>query len=129
MSSTLTERRHLPEVDLRRRLTFKSFDPLDESGPITLSALPPARCPGCVRFTTTPQITSTSGGPSPTREPLRPQNFHPALIIQPALTPTSTATLNAFTKADHQRPLRPGRQSHDNRLTHRRQTGCSSAGP
>ena len=37
-------------------LTFKAFDPLDESGPITLSALTSGKVQVADVFTTTPQI-------------------------------------------------------------------------
>jgi osmoprotectant transport system substrate-binding protein len=40
-------------------LTFKNFDPLDESGPITLSALTSGKVQAADVFTTTPQISST----------------------------------------------------------------------
>src|SRR3984957_15906196 len=39
-------------------LTFKSFDPLDESGPITLAALTGGKVQAADVFTTTPQIVS-----------------------------------------------------------------------
>jgi osmoprotectant transport system substrate-binding protein len=45
-------------VGLKRNygLTFKSFDPLDESGPITLAALKDGKVQAADVFTTTPQI-------------------------------------------------------------------------
>ena len=39
-------------------LTFKSFDPLDESGPLTLAALTSGKVQAADVFTTTPQIVT-----------------------------------------------------------------------
>jgi osmoprotectant transport system substrate-binding protein len=76
-------------------LTFKSFDPLDESGPITLAALTGGRVQAADVFTTTPQIISDKlvslGDP---KFNFAAQNVVP-LVYKPDLTPTITDTLNA----------------------------------
>jgi osmoprotectant transport system substrate-binding protein len=76
-------------------LTFKSFDPLDESGPITLAALTSGKVQAADVFTTTPQIISDKlvslGDP---KFNFAAQNVIP-LVYKPDLTPTITATLNA----------------------------------
>ncbi|HEY1818452.1 MAG TPA: ABC transporter substrate-binding protein [Trebonia sp.] len=76
-------------------LTFKSFDPLDESGPITLAALTSGKVQAADVFTTTPQIISdklvTLADP---KFNFAAQNVIP-LVYKPAVTPTITATLNA----------------------------------
>ncbi|HEV2371262.1 MAG TPA: ABC transporter substrate-binding protein [Streptosporangiaceae bacterium] len=46
----------LPGLKNRYGLTFKGFDPLDESGPITLAALTSGKVQAADVFTTTPQI-------------------------------------------------------------------------
>ena len=77
-------------------LTFKSFDPLDESGPITLAALTSGKVQAADVFTTTPQIVSDKlvslGDP---KNLFAAQNVIP-LVYKPALTPTITSTLNAL---------------------------------
>jgi osmoprotectant transport system substrate-binding protein len=76
-------------------LTFKGFDPLDTSGPITLSALAGGRVQAADVFTTTPQIIAdklvTLADP---KFNFAAQNVIP-LIYKPALTPTIESTLNA----------------------------------
>ena len=76
-------------------LTFKSFDPLDESGPITLAALTGNKVQVADVFTTTPQIVSdklvTLSDP---KSLFAAQNVIP-LIYKKAVTPTITSTLNA----------------------------------
>jgi osmoprotectant transport system substrate-binding protein len=76
-------------------LTFKNFVPLDESGPITLSALTDGKVGAADVFTTTPQIISdklvTLADP---KFNFAAQNVVP-LVYKPALTPTITSTLNA----------------------------------
>jgi osmoprotectant transport system substrate-binding protein len=76
-------------------LTFKSFDPLDESGPITLAALTGDKVQVADVFTTTPQIVSdklvTLSDP---KNLFAAQNVIP-LIYKKAVTPTITSTLNA----------------------------------
>jgi osmoprotectant transport system substrate-binding protein len=76
-------------------LTFKSFVPLDESGPITLAALASGRVQAADVFTTTPQIIADKLVPlADTKNNFAAQNVIP-LAYKPALTPTITATLNA----------------------------------
>jgi osmoprotectant transport system substrate-binding protein len=76
-------------------LTFKAFDPLDESGPITLAALASGKVQAADVFTTTPQIISdklvTLTDP---KFNFAAQNVIP-LVYKPALTSTITSTLNA----------------------------------
>jgi osmoprotectant transport system substrate-binding protein len=76
-------------------VTFKSFDPLDESGPLTLAALTSGRVQAADVFTTTPQITTdhlvSLGDP---KFNFAAQNVIP-LVYKPALTPVISATLNA----------------------------------
>ena len=76
-------------------LTFKSFDPLDESGPITLAALTSGKVQAADVFTTTPQIIADKlvvlADP---KNNFAAQNVIP-LVYKPALTPTISATLNA----------------------------------
>ena len=76
-------------------LTFKSFDPLDESGPITLAALTGGKVQAADVFTTTPQIVSdklvTLTDP---KSLFAAQNVIP-LVYKAAVTPTITSTLNA----------------------------------
>jgi osmoprotectant transport system substrate-binding protein len=77
-------------------LTFKGFDPLDESGPITLSALVNGKVQAADVFTTTPQIISdklvTLADPESN---FAAQNIIP-LVYKPAMNSTITDTLNAI---------------------------------
>ena len=76
-------------------LTFKSFDPLDESGPITLAALTGGKVQVADVFTTTPQIISDHlVSLADPKFNFAAQNVIP-LVYKPALTSTITATLNA----------------------------------
>jgi osmoprotectant transport system substrate-binding protein len=76
-------------------LTFKSFDPLDESGPITLAALTSGKVQAADVFTTTPQIiTDKLVSLTDPKFNFAAQNVVP-LVYKPALTPTISATLNA----------------------------------
>jgi osmoprotectant transport system substrate-binding protein len=76
-------------------LTFKSFDPLDTSGPITLSALNSGKVQAADVFTTTPQIvTDKLVSLADPKFNFAAQNVIP-LVYKPALTPTISATLNA----------------------------------
>jgi osmoprotectant transport system substrate-binding protein len=76
-------------------LTFKSFDPLDESGPITLAALTSGKVQAADVFTTTPQITTDKlVSLADPKFNFAAQNVIP-LVYKPALTPTITSTLNA----------------------------------
>jgi osmoprotectant transport system substrate-binding protein len=76
-------------------LTFKSFDPLDESGPLTLKALTSGKVQAADLFTTNPSITAdklvTLADP---KANFAAQNVIP-LVYKPALTSTITSTLNA----------------------------------
>jgi osmoprotectant transport system substrate-binding protein len=76
-------------------LTFKSFDPLDESGPITLAALTSGKVQAADVFTTTPQIiTDKLVSLTDPKFNFAAQNVIP-LVYKPSLTPTVTSTLNA----------------------------------
>ncbi len=76
-------------------LTFKSFDPLDESGPITLAALTGGKVQAADVFTTTPQIVSDKlVSLADPKFNFAAQNVIP-LVYKPGLTPTISATLNA----------------------------------
>ena len=76
-------------------LTFKSFDPLDESGPITLAALTSGKVQAADVFTTTPQIiTDKLVSLADPKFNFAAQNVIP-LVYKPALTPTISSTLNA----------------------------------
>jgi osmoprotectant transport system substrate-binding protein len=77
-------------------LVFKSFDPLDESGPITLAALLDGKVQAADVFTTTPQIITdhlvTLADP---KFNFAAQNVVP-LVYKPAMNPTIISTLNAI---------------------------------
>jgi osmoprotectant transport system substrate-binding protein len=76
-------------------LTFKSFDPLDESGPITLAALTSGKVQVADVFTTTPQIiTDKLVSLADPKFNFAAQNVIP-LVYKPVLTSTITSTLNA----------------------------------
>src|ERR1700727_2209955 len=76
-------------------LTFKSFDPLDESGPITLAALTGGKVQAADVFTTTPQIISDHlVSLADPKFNFAAQNVIP-LVYKPDLTPPITDTLNA----------------------------------
>jgi osmoprotectant transport system substrate-binding protein len=77
-------------------LVFKSFDPLDESGPITLAALTSGRVQAADVFTTTPQIISDKlVSLADPKNNFAAQNVIP-LVYKPALTSTISSTLNAI---------------------------------
>jgi osmoprotectant transport system substrate-binding protein len=77
-------------------LTFKSFDPLDEAGPITLAALTSGKVQAADVFTTTPQITTDKlVSLADPKFNFAAQNVIP-LVYKAALTPTITSTLNAI---------------------------------
>src|ERR1700722_8845966 len=77
-------------------LTFKSFDPLDESGPITLAALQDGKVQAADVFTTTPQIVSDHlVSLADPKFNFAAQNVTP-LVYKPAMTSTITDTLNAI---------------------------------
>ncbi|HUN36126.1 MAG TPA: ABC transporter substrate-binding protein [Trebonia sp.] len=77
-------------------LTFKSFVPLDESGPITLAALQDGKVQAADVFTTTPQIISDHlVSLTDPKFNFAAQNVIP-LVYKPALTPTIASVLNAI---------------------------------
>jgi osmoprotectant transport system substrate-binding protein len=77
-------------------LTFKGFDPLDESGPITLSALTDGKVQAADVFTTTPQIIADKLVPlADPKFNFAAQNVIP-LVYKPAVNATITSTLNAI---------------------------------
>jgi osmoprotectant transport system substrate-binding protein len=76
-------------------LTFKSFDPLDESGPLTLSALSSGKVQAADVFTTTPQIVSAHlVSLADPKALFAAQNVIP-LVYKPAVNSTIIDTLNA----------------------------------
>jgi osmoprotectant transport system substrate-binding protein len=77
-------------------LVFKSFDPLDESGPITLAALQDGKVQAADVFTTTPYIiTDHLVALSDPKNNFAAQNVVP-LVYKPAMNSTITSTLNAI---------------------------------
>ena len=76
-------------------LTFKSFSPLDESGPITLSALTSGKVQAADVFTTTPQIiTDKLLSLSDPKNMFAAQNVLP-LVYKKAASAKVVSTLNA----------------------------------
>jgi osmoprotectant transport system substrate-binding protein len=76
-------------------LTFKSFSPLDESGPITLSALTSGKVQAADVFTTTPQIiTDKLLSLSDPKNMFAAQNVLP-LVYKKAASAKVISTLNA----------------------------------
>jgi osmoprotectant transport system substrate-binding protein len=76
-------------------LTFKSFSPLDESGPITLSALTSGKVQAADVFTTTPQIiTDKLVSLSDPKNMFAAQNILP-LVYKKAASAKVVAALNA----------------------------------
>src|SRR5450756_2419032 len=77
-------------------LVFKSFDPLDEAGPITLAALKDGKVQAADVFTTTPQIIADKlvvlADP---KFNFAAQNVIP-LVYKSAMNATITSTLNAI---------------------------------
>jgi len=77
-------------------VVFKSFDPLDESGPITLAALTSGKVQAADVFTTTPQIvTDHLVSLSDPKFNFAAQNVTP-LVYKPAMNATIIDTLNAI---------------------------------
>jgi len=75
-------------------LTFKSFVPLDESGPITLAALQDGKVQAADVFTTTPQIiTDHLVSLTDPKFNFAAQNVIP-LVYKPSLTPAIESVLN-----------------------------------
>lgn len=90
-----TRKDGLPGLKANYGLTFKAFDPLDTSGPLTLSALTSGKIQAADVFTTTPQIvTDKLVSLADPKSNFAAQNVIP-LVYKPALTPTISATLNA----------------------------------
>ena len=86
----------VPGLKANYGLTFKAFDPLDTSGPITLSALQSGKVQAADVFTTTPQIvTDKLVSLADPKFNFAAQNVIP-LVYKPALTPTVSSTLNAI---------------------------------
>jgi osmoprotectant transport system substrate-binding protein len=86
----------VPGLKANYGLTFKAFDPLDTSGPITLSALQSGKVQAADVFTTTPQIvTDKLVSLADPKFNFAAQNVIP-LVYKPALTPTISSTLNAI---------------------------------
>jgi osmoprotectant transport system substrate-binding protein len=84
----------IPGLKANYGLTFKAFDPLDTSGPITLSALTSGKVQAADVFTTTPQIVSDKlVSLADPKFNFAAQNVIP-LVYKPALTPTISSTLN-----------------------------------
>jgi osmoprotectant transport system substrate-binding protein len=86
----------IPGLKTNYGLNFKSFKPLDESGPITIAALQDGTVQAADVFTTTPQIVTdhflTLSDP---KFNFAAQNVTP-LVYKKAMTPTITSTLNAI---------------------------------
>jgi osmoprotectant transport system substrate-binding protein len=86
----------LPGLKKDYGLTFKGFDPLDESGPLTLAALTSGKVQAADVFTTTPQIVSDHlVSLSDPKSLFAAQNVIP-LVYKPAMNATITSTLNAI---------------------------------
>ena len=85
----------IPGLKANYGLTFKSFDPLDESGPLTLAALSDGKVQVADVFTTTPQIiTDHLVSLSDPKSNFAAQNVIP-LVYKADATSTITDTLNA----------------------------------
>jgi osmoprotectant transport system substrate-binding protein len=86
----------IPGLKANYGLTFKSFDPLDESGPLTLAALTGGKVQVADVFTTTPQIvTDHLVSLSDPKFNFAAQNVIP-LVYKADATSTITDTLNAI---------------------------------
>jgi osmoprotectant transport system substrate-binding protein len=80
-------------------LTFKSFSPLDESGPITISSLANGKVQAADVFTTTPQIiTDHFVSLSDPKNMFAAQNITP-LVYKKGVNSTIVSTLNAVSAA------------------------------
>ncbi len=80
-------------------LTFKSFSPLDESGPITISALQSGKVQAADLFTTTPQIiTDHFLSLADPKNLFAAQNVTP-LVYTKGVNSTIVSTLNAVSAA------------------------------
>ncbi len=86
----------LPGLAKNYGLMFKNFDPLDESGPITLAALTDGKVQAADVFTTTPQIiTDHLVALADPKYNFAAQNVVP-LVYKKGVTSTVTSTLNAI---------------------------------
>ena len=86
----------IPGLKANYGLTFKSFDPLDESGPLTLAALTGGKVQVADVFTTTPQIiTDHLVSLSDPKSNFAAQNVIP-LVYKADSNSTITNTLNAI---------------------------------
>jgi osmoprotectant transport system substrate-binding protein len=86
----------LPGLMKNYGLTFKGFDPLDESGPLTLAALAGGKVQAADVFTTTPQIVSDHlVSLADPKANFAAQNVVP-LVYKPAANATIVDTLNAI---------------------------------
>jgi osmoprotectant transport system substrate-binding protein len=89
----------IPGLKANYGLTFKSFDPLDESGPLTLAALTGGKVQVADVFTTTPQIiTDHLVSLSDPKANFAAQNVIP-LVYKADATSTITSTLNQISAA------------------------------
>jgi osmoprotectant transport system substrate-binding protein len=84
----------LPGLKANYGLVFKGFEPLDESGPLTLAALTGGKVQAADVFTTTPQIiTDHLVSLADPKFNFAAQNVIP-LVYKADVTPTITSTLN-----------------------------------
>ena len=89
----------IPGLKANYGLTFKSFDPLDESGPLTLAALNGGKVQVADVFTTTPQIiTDHLVSLSDPKANFAAQNVIP-LVYKADSNATITSTLNTVSAA------------------------------
>jgi len=89
----------IPGLKANYGLTFKSFDPLDESGPLTLAALTSGKVQVADVFTTTPQIiTDHLVSLSDPKSNFAAQNVIP-LVYKADSNATITSTLNTISAA------------------------------
>jgi len=89
----------IPGLKANYGLTFKSFDPLDESGPLTLAALTGGKVEVADVFTTTPQIiTDHLVSLSDPKANFAAQNVIP-LVYKADSNATITSTLNTISAA------------------------------
>jgi osmoprotectant transport system substrate-binding protein len=86
----------LPGLRKDYGLTFKAFDPLDESGPVTFAALKSGKVQAADVFTTSPQIQTDHLVPlADPKNNFAAENVIP-LVYKKDVTPAIEATLNAI---------------------------------
>jgi osmoprotectant transport system substrate-binding protein len=86
----------LPGLKKNYGLTFKSFDPLDESGPVTLAALTDGKVQAGDVFTTTPQIiTDHLVSLADPKDNFAAQNVIP-LVYKKGVSSATVSTLDAI---------------------------------